>query len=417
MDTTVDTPGLVVVGASLAGLRAVQSARRSGYEGPITLVGAEAHLPYDRPPLSKAYLGDQGEPDYFVTEEELADLNVTLRLGQTATGLDTSRKLVLLGDERLPYARLIIATGAHPRTLPSLPILPGVVTLRTLDDAQDLRTRLTPDTNVVVIGAGFIGAEIASSASGRGANVTVLEAAPVPLVRAVGDVVGAAISTLHARHGVRMVCEARIVGLVGETHVTGVTLDTGETIPADVVVVGIGAAPATEWLRESGLELHERDGGIVCDEFLRTSDEDVFAAGDAVHWPNGALDATMRLENWTNAADQGTRAGANAVAPREQQRPYETVPYFWSDWYGHRIQFVGGAADADDVVFASGEPEGDQFVALFRRGERVIGVATLNEPRKIMKFRRLISKRGTWEDAQELLGSFAAAPDTSVPAI
>jgi NADPH-dependent 2,4-dienoyl-CoA reductase/sulfur reductase-like enzyme len=187
---------------------------------------------------------------------------------------------------------------------------------------------------------------------------------------------------------------------LGRDRVEGVRLTTGETLPADVVVVGVGAAPATGWLDGSGIELHPGDRGIVCDEYLRTSVPDVFAAGDVAHWPNADLDATMRLENWTNAADQGTRAGTNAVSP-ESMTAYRTVPYFWSDWYGQRIQFVGIAA-TEDVEFISGAPDEDRFVAAVWQGDRLVGAATLNEPRRIMKLRRLIAERGTRQQVGEL---------------
>lgn len=394
--------GLVIVGASLAGLRAAQAARREGYAGRITLIGDEAHLPYDRPPLSKAYLAEDGQPDYFVTPEELQAQDIQLRLSSRATALKPdTQEVVLDTGECVGFDRLIVATGASPRRLPLAPDIEGVVTLRTLDDALAIRSTLREGLRVVIIGAGFIGSEIASSAHEKGAEVTILEAAPVPLVRAVGSVVGAAISSLHERNGVRLVCGAQIEEIRGDRHVAEVLLAGGESIPADLVVVGIGAAPATEWLGSSGIELNPTDGGIVCDEFLESSIPGVYGAGDVVHWPNGLMDITMRLENWTSAADQGGRAGINATLP-EKRTPFATVPYFWSDWYKSRIQFVGSAS-AESVSFVSGGPDEDRFVALYRTGDRLVGAATLNEQRKIMKFRRLIQERGTWDDALALL--------------
>jgi len=401
------TSRLVVVGASLAGLRAVQAARRAGHEGPIILIGSEEHLPYDRPPLSKAYLGATGTPDHFVTEQDLAALEVDLRLGCTAESLDPGRKVVVAAGVDIAYDSLVVATGASPRSAPGIPDLDGIVTLRTLDDANDIRRRLRAGIEVVVVGAGFIGSEIASSVAGRGIGVTLLDAAPVPLVRAVGETVGAALARLHGRNGVRLIQGARIVEVgSGRGRVTGVMLATGEWIPADLVVVGVGAAPATAWLGGSGVGLHPADGGLLCDEYLETSVADVYGAGDVTHWPNATFDVTMRLENWTNAADQGGRAGANAVVSRQARTAYSTVPYFWSDWYGSRIQFVGYAA-ADDVDFVEGGPDEGRFVAFYTSGERLVGVATLNQPRKIMKFRRLIRDRATVTDAKALLASLA----------
>ncbi|WP_158861661.1 NAD(P)/FAD-dependent oxidoreductase [Leifsonia sp. AG29] len=394
--------GLVIVGASLAGLRAAQAARRERFEGDIALIGDEAHLPYDRPPLSKAYLAADGQPDFYATAEELRDLGITLRLSTRVDRLDAeAREVVLSTGERVPFDTLIVATGATPRRLPGVPKLPGVVTLRTLDDALELREMLHDGVDVVIIGAGFIGSEIASSAHEKGATVTILEAAPVPLVRAVGEVVGAALSSLHDRNGVRLVRSARITEIAGVDRVREVVLADGERIPADLVVVGIGAAPATGWLASSGIELNPDDGGVVCDEYLESSIPGVYAAGDVAHWPNRLMDTTMRLENWTSAADQGARAGINAVAP-EKRAAFETVPYFWSDWYGSRIQFVGSAV-AESVNFASGDPERDRFIALYRTGDRLVGAAALNEQRKVMKLRRVIQLRGTVEDALSLI--------------
>lgn len=391
-------PGFVVVGASLAGLRAVEAARRADYRGRITLIGAEPHLPYDRPPLSKAFLTDDVEVTFYRSEERLrGDLDVDLRLGLRARTLDPAARAVDTDTGPVGYERLLIATGAQARTLAHLPALPGVWTLRTLDDALAVRSELKAAADVVVVGAGFIGAEIASSARAHGARVTIIEAAPVPLVRAVGEVVGRTLAEIHGRHGSRLLCDTAVGGLLGEDRVRGVRLSSGEVLPADLVVVGVGAVPATQWLVTSGIALDPRDGGVVCDEYMESSISGVYAAGDVAHWPNALFETSMRLENWTNAAAQAAQAAVNALVP-EQRRPYETVPYFWSDWYDQRIQFVG-TANADSVSFASGGPEEDRFVALYRRGERLVGAAALNEPRKIMKYRRLIAERGPWSDA------------------
>ncbi|MGV9869508.1 NAD(P)/FAD-dependent oxidoreductase [Rhodococcus koreensis] len=398
-----NTP-LVIIGASLAGLRAAEEARFGGYSGPIIMVGAEPHLPYDRPPLSKQFiLNSTNAADFLTSEDELLSvLNVDLRLGRTAIGLDVDARRVRLDDETLlDYGTLIVATGAAPRMLPSAPELDGIFTLRTVDDAAALRDRIVDSTRVVVIGAGFIGSEIASSAHHLGAEVTLLEGAPVPLVRAVGPVVGLEIASLHQRNGVDFRLSTAVQEIIGKTRVEGVRLTSGEVLPADVIVIGVGAAPATSWLADSGVRLDPVDGGIVCDEYLRTSAEDVFAAGDVAHWPNELLGSgSMRLENWTNAADQGRHAARNALWP-DSATPYVTVPYFWSDWYGQRIQFVGTAAPADEVRFVDGESGTDRWTALFRSGDRIIAAATLNEPRRIMKYRKLIGRRAAWSDAMD----------------
>jgi NADPH-dependent 2,4-dienoyl-CoA reductase/sulfur reductase-like enzyme len=402
--TGAESPGFVVVGASLAGLRAVEAARRGGYTGSILLVGQESHLPYDRPPLSKAFLADKAEPQYYLTEQQIRDdLDVDLQLGSPATELDQANHTVTVGTRRIEYAKLLIATGAAPRLLAHLPVLPGIFALRTLEQAAAIRDAMDGTSRVLVVGAGFIGSEIASSARSMGASVTMVEAASVPLVRAVGEVVGRAISGLHERNGTRLLCDVQVEKVLGADHVEAVRLSTGELLEIDVIVVGIGAAPATAWLESSGIALNPADGGVVCDRFLRTSLPDVYAAGDVAHWSNLLMDSEMRLENWTSAAEQGVQAAVNALFP-DRAVPHETVPYFWSDWYGSRIQLVGTAI-AESVAFVSGGPDDDRFVALYRNGDRLVGAATLNEQRKIMKYRRLISRRGTWDEALALFAS------------
>lgn len=402
--------GLVVVGASLAGLRAVEAARRAEYRGPITLIGDEAQTPYDRPPLSKQFLVDNQYPLSLSTGDDLRErLGVRLLLGHAAVGLDPDLRIVHLDDgSRVRYHRAIIATGAKPRELPGVDRLAGVHTLRRVEDARAIRDALSPRTRVVVVGAGFIGAEVASSAASLGASVTIVEAAPTPLVRAVGALVGSQLVALHDAAGVRVVLGTGIAQLLGEGRVTGVRLADGQVIPAGLVVVGIGAVPATGWLSESGILLDPGDGGIVCDEFLRTSAADVYAAGDVASWPNAIMDQRMRLENWTGAAEQGSRAAINALEPA-RAAPFETVPYFWSDWYGSRIQFVG-TARAEQVEIVTGGVEHGNFVALYRTGNRLVGAATLNQPTKIMKLRRLIHRRAGFDEALQLLDRQRGVP-------
>jgi NADPH-dependent 2,4-dienoyl-CoA reductase/sulfur reductase-like enzyme len=401
----------VVVGASLAGLRAAQTARKSGYEGALTLVGGEVHLPYDRPPLSKAYLeagvSEMEDPTYRTDEElrtELGDL-ADLRLGTWATSLDPERRMISLSDgTELEYGSLVIATGANAQTLPGTEGLTGVHTLRTLDDAVAIRAALDAGARVVVVGAGFIGSEVASGARKRGLPVTVLEALPVPLVRSVGEQMGRACAALHRVHGTDLRCGVMVTGLVSAAgRVTGVSLDDGSTVPADLVVVGTGVAPCTEWLAGSGVTLHERDKGIVCDETLATGLPGVYAAGDVAHFPHPLFDRLlMRLEHWTNAAEQGMLAARNAVNPAEA-KPAVGVPYFWSDWYGSRIQFVG-IPQADEVRVISEELDEDKFLALYRRGDRLGGCVSIDRPAEIMKYRRQIAKSGTWSDALKFAG-------------
>lgn len=399
---------LVVVGASLAGLRAVEAARRAGHEGPITLVGAEEHLPYDRPPLTKAYLAlSDGPPEstFFRTEEQLRDeLGVELRLGSPATALDTEARVVTLGDgSTVPYDALVIATGGVPRTLPGTEGIAGVHTLRTLDDAAAVREALDAGARTVVVGAGFIGSEVAAAARKRGLPATILESLPVPLVRSVGEAMGHACARLHDEHGADLRCGVTVDGIESaDGKVTGVRLGDGTVVEADLVVVGIGVTPCTGWLRGSGVPLHERDGGIVTDATLKALDG-VYAAGDVAHFLNPLYDGElMRVEHWTTAAEQGTLAAKNALNP-ENATELATVPYFWSDLYESRIQFVG-VPRGDEIRVVSEELGEEHFLGLYRRGDRVAGVIAIDRPRQIIKFRRLIAQRASWDEALAFAG-------------
>lgn len=390
----------VVVGASLAGLRAVEAARKAGFEGSITLVGAEDHLPYDRPPLSKAFLdsGDDPEHPTFRTEDFLVhELTVDLMLGEPATSLDTDQRIVHVGEKQVPYDALVIATGSTLRTLPDTEHLAGVHGLRSLDDSIAVRAALEAGARTVVVGAGFIGSEVASAARKRGLDVTVVEALPTPLVRATGNEMGAAIAALHERNGTPLLCGRGVVAIEGEGKVERVQLDDGSSLPADLVVVGIGVIPSVGWLEGSGLTLQN---GIVCDERLWTGVRGVYAAGDVVSWWNPVMGEQQRMENWTAAAEQGAAAARNALDP-ENAKPYGTVPYFWSDWYDVRIQFVG-SPDADEVLLVDGDPDvGGRWVCLYRRGERLIGALTVNGQTEIMKYRVMIQKGASWAEALE----------------
>ncbi|HEY3016632.1 MAG TPA: FAD-dependent oxidoreductase, partial [Nocardioides sp.] len=390
---------LVVVGASLAGLRAVEAARRNGHTGPITLVGAEQHLPYDRPPLSKAFL-DGSVPDQvapFRGEEEFRDeLGVELLLGTPADGLDPAARVVTVGPRRVEYDAVVIATGATPRPFPGLE-LDGVHSLRTHEDASAIRAALDAGARTVVVGAGFIGSEVASAARKRGLPVTVVEALDLPLTRSIGPEAGEVCAELHRANGTDLRLGVGVDGLESEGgRVTGVRLSDGTALPAELVVVGTGVVPCTAWLAGSGVPLHERDGGIVCDATLWTGLPGVYAAGDVAHVVNPLFDdELMRLEHWTNAAEQGAAAAKHALDPGAA-RPIGSVPYFWSDWYDHRIQFVG-TPRADEVLVVSPAEHG--FVALYRRDDRLVGALTVDGQRQIMKYRRRVADRGDWAEA------------------
>ncbi|MEO5900232.1 MAG: FAD-dependent oxidoreductase [Ilumatobacteraceae bacterium] len=398
---------VVVVGGSLAGLRACEQLRTAGFAGTVTLIGAEVHLPYDRPPLSKKLLAGDWEPDriHLRKPTEFETLDITLRLGVRAVGLDTVAARVTLDDASTePYDGLIIATGATPRRLPGQPDAAGIHVLRTLDDSLGLRAELVAGRRVVVIGAGFIGLEVSATAHGRGCAVTVLEGAAAPMIRGLGAAMGTAVASVHERHGVEIRCGVQVEAIeVDAGRVRGVALGDGTVVPADVVVVGVGVAPATEWLSGSGLHVTD---GIVCDRTLAAA-PGVYAAGDCARWTNplfGAAGEEMRVEHWTNAAEQGAAAAVNllAVAAGEAPEPYAPVPFFWSDQFESRIQFVGRAAGADDeeVRVVAGDPSGS-FVALYGHRGRLRGALGVSMPKLVMPYRKLLAERASWEQTLE----------------
>ena len=400
---------VVVVGASLAGLRTVEALRQAGYDGTLTMVGKERHLPYDRPPLSKQVLAGAWEADriWLREPESFASLDLDLQLGTAATALDPVRRVVQLDSgHELPYDGLVIATGASPRLLPDQPReLAGLHVLRTLDDCLAIREGIDRGARVVVVGAGFIGAEVAATARGRGCEVTVLEALPVPLSRGLGPMMGAACGALHTDSGVDLRCNVGVAGIEadGGGRVAGVRLQSGETISADLVVVGIGVSPVTGWLEGSGLTLRD---GVVCDERCAAGPPGVYAAGDVARWPNPLFGEEMRLEHWTNAVEQGTYVAASLLAGErsgeradEGAEVFAPVPYFWSDQYSVKIQFVGRSGPEDEVKVVHGNVDERKFVALYGRAGRLVGALGFSMPRLLMGYRTLIAERASWEAA------------------
>jgi NADPH-dependent 2,4-dienoyl-CoA reductase/sulfur reductase-like enzyme len=393
---------IAVVGASLAGLRAVETLRREGYDGRIVLVGAEPELPYDRPPLSKDFLAGETEADQLgLRKQPYEELDLELRLATRAVGLDVgARTLELAGGEVLPFDGLVIATGSTPRTLPDTPDLPGIFVLRTVADAIAIRETLAAGPKVVVVGAGFIGSEVAATCRGRGLTVTVLEALPAPLVRGLGPVLGAVCGELHRDHGVDLRLGVGVAGFEGRDRVERVRLDDDTTVDADVVVVGVGVAPVTDWLADSGLTL---DNGVVCDETLLAA-PGIVSAGDVTRWPNPRfLGELMRLEHWTNATEQGVAAARRLLhGDGEAPEPFAPVPFVWSDQYDRKIQTVGAFRGDDDMEVVHGSLAERRFTAVFGRDGRLVGALGFSMPAKVMQYRRLIADGAAFTDALDL---------------
>ena len=378
-----------MVGASLAGLSAARSLRKQGYDGRLVVIGDETHRPYDRPPLSKEFLaGTIGEAD-LVLETDDEDLQAEWLLGARATGLDrTERALRLADGSRLRADGIVIATGAAARKLPGAEGLSGVHTLRTLDDARALRDELARGGRLVVIGGGFIGAEVASTAYALGLDVTVIEAAPTPLAGPLGETMGAIVSALHTDHGVRLLCGVGVKGLSGERQVDAVLMEDGRSLPADIVVVGVGARPCVEWLEGSGVAL---DNGVKCGADGRTSLAGVVAVGDCANWYDPRAGAHRRVEHWTGARERPDAAIATLLAGGAVEPGVPRPPYFWSDQYGVKIQFAGHAAGADSVTVEEGAADDRNVLAVYRRAGQPVAVLGMNQPRLFTRWRKQLS--------------------------
>ncbi|QIS19989.1 NAD(P)/FAD-dependent oxidoreductase [Nocardia terpenica] len=381
---------IAVVGASLAGLSAARALRAQGFAGELTLVGAERHRPYDRPPLSKEFLAGTVDADSLPLETDTEELQAKWLLGVTATGLDPGARGLILDDgTRLCADGVVLATGSRARAWPGGDRLAGVHTLRTLEDAVRLRAALRPGARVVVIGAGFVGSEVASTARGLGLEVTVVEVAPTPLAGPLGPELGAAVANLHTDHGTVLHCGVGVAGLTGADRVTGVELRDGRRLAADVVVVGIGGVANIEWLRGSGLDLGD---GVRCDSGGATGVPQVVAVGDCAAWYDPAEGAHRRVEHWTAAAERPAIAvstllsgGLAPGAPRP--------PYFWSDQYGSRIQFAGTVIPGDEPTVEVGSLAERSFVAVYRRAGRPVAVLGVDQVRLFTRWRRDLSTR------------------------
>jgi NADPH-dependent 2,4-dienoyl-CoA reductase/sulfur reductase-like enzyme len=376
--------GIVIVGGGLAAARTAEQLRKAEYSGPITIVSDEVHLPYDRPPLSKEVLRKEVDDTALKPREWYDENNITLRLGSAARSLDTAAQTVTLDDgTTLGYAELVIATGLVPRRIPAIPDLEGICVLRSVDESKALREHASAAQRVVVIGAGFIGCEVAASLRSLGVDVVLVEPQPTPLAAVLGEQIGELVARLHRAEGVDVRLGVGVAEVRGDTRVEAVVLSDGTELPADIVVVGIGSRPATEWLEGSGVQV---DNGVICDEAGRTSAPNVWALGDVASWRD-ATGHQGRVEHWSNVADQA-RVVVPALLGREVPSVV-VVPYFWSDQYDVKIQCLG-EPEADDVVHVV-EDDGRKFLAYYERDGALVGVVGGGMPGKVMKVRAKIA--------------------------
>lgn len=381
---------VAVVGASVAGLCAARALRAQGYDGRLDLIGDELHRPYDRRSLSTDVLSGGLGPDDLRLEHgdhPDDDLAVNWMLGTPAAALDTRARQVVLADGRRVAADgVVVATGARARLLPGTTVGAGVHVLRTVDDALALRPELRPGARLVVVGAGLIGGEVASTARSLGCEVTVVEEGPTPLAASLGTTMGALVGQLHARNDVRVLCGVGVAELVVRGRVEAVRLADGSEYPADVVVVGIGAAPNVEWLAGSGVALGD---GVMCDERGRTTVPGVVAVGDCASWHDARRGRPRRDEHWTSALERpAVAAGALLSGAGGPARPPATAPYVRTDLYGVRIELAGQAGDADSVRVEEGSSAGRDLLAVYRRAGDPVAVLGMNQGRQVDIWRR-----------------------------
>ncbi len=376
--------GIMIVGGGLAAARTAEQLRRSEYSGRITIVSDEVHLPYDRPPLSKEVLRKEVNDVALKPRDWYDEKDITLRLGSAVISLDTAAQTVKLADKTvLGYDELVIATGLVPRRIPAFPDLEGIRVLRSFDESMALREHASGAQRAVVIGAGFIGCEVAASLRSLGVDVVLVEPQPTPLAAVLGEQVGELVARLHRAEGVDVRLGVSVAEVRGEGHVDTVVLTDGTQLPADLVVVGIGSHPATDWLQGSGIKL---DNGVICDGAGRTSAPNVWALGDVASWRD-ATGHQARVEHWSNVADQ-----ARVVVPAMlgQDVPSAVVvPYFWSDQYDVKIQCLG-EPEATDIVHLVAD-DGRKFLAYYERDGVLVGVVGGGMPGKVMKVRAKIA--------------------------
>ncbi|MGG2465529.1 NAD(P)/FAD-dependent oxidoreductase [Streptomyces sp. RGM 3693] len=402
------TPRVVIAGAGMAGVQTAVALREQGWRGAITLLGDEPHQPYDRPPLSKAVL--LGKADGSAFDIDFAGLGIDLHLGSPVTALRPDAHVVETDQGPIPYDYAVVATGAEPIRLPGSEGLADVHLLRTLDDAERLRPVLAAQHRIVVVGAGWIGAEFATAAREAGCEVTVVEAAAHPLAGALPAEVAAYMTGWYADAGADLRTGVRVDSVAPGA----VTLADGTTLPADAVVVGVGARPATAWLAGSGVALSPADGSVLADERLRTSVPDVYAVGDCASFPSARYGTRLLVHHWDNALQGPRTVAENIVHGVTEGTVYDPVPYFWSEQFGRFVQYAGHHVDADELVWR-GDPAGAAWSVLWLRGDgagdggagRLVALLAVGRPRDLAQGRRLI-ERGALLDRER-------AADATVP--
>lgn len=412
---------IAIVGASAAGVAAAQALARAGWDGPVTVVGAEPHHPYDRPPLSKQVLAGTWEPERTALRTDaLEGLDLDLRPGVRASGLDVPNRRVLIGEEELDCAGVLITTGVAARTLPGAPA--GAHVLRTVDDALALRMRLAePGRRLVVVGAGVLGVEVAAVARELGHEVVLVAPESTPMERAIGPEAGALLAEAHRARGVRLRLGESVAGLLDEDgRARGVRLAGGEEVRGDAVLLAIGCTPAVDWLAGSGLDLAD---GVGCDEFCAAA-PGIYAAGDVARWPHPVLGRPLRVEHRMNATEQGMAAAGNLLAELDPARfgertPFAPVPYFWSDQYGFKLQAFGDLAEPDQVELrvpdadapsaAAPDAAAPTAAALYRRGEVAVGALTIGlPPKRSRALRAAVAEPQPWGKAVDALDAALA---------
>ncbi|MCV7142500.1 MULTISPECIES: NAD(P)/FAD-dependent oxidoreductase [Mycolicibacterium] len=393
-------PSVLIVGASAAGLSVADNLRRGNFAGRLTMIGEEHHLPYDRPPLSKEVLSGLW-PDsktQLRDRSTFSELDIDLRLGTVAERVDSAARIVTCSDgTQITYDDLVIATGVRPRPLPGTEGLQGVHMLRTLDDAQRLRSALDGRPRLVIVGAGFLGAEVASVARTAGADVTLISDIESPLSDVIGTELGGLLLRAHTDHGVHLKTGVKVAAVTHhDNRVTGVELADGSTLPADAVLVAIGSVPNTEWLAGSGIPI---GNGVICDEFCRAQ-PGVWAAGDVASWHHVELDERLRLEHRTNAAEQGIAVARNILAA-DSPTPFTPVPYIWSDQYDLKLQIYGQTRGADAFAVIDGDLADRKFVAVYGKDGHVRGAVGAGMIRPLRAARALVAARAPWSTIEQ----------------